>query len=99
MSFFNVINILSLLPHYNTIINSTFFHLTSIFLILQVLTLGPGRANSPDNAFLSPTSRHRANHPHREADSFLIEGNIKDITGRDCLHRTTSQPQNIPNLQ
>ena len=50
---------------------------------------------------MSPTSRHRANHPHRghrEADSFLIEGNIQDITGRDCLHRTTSQPQNTPNF-
>ena len=36
MSFFNVINILSLLPHYNTIINSTFFIffvLTSKFII------------------------------------------------------------------
>ena len=37
MSFFNIINILSLLPHYNTIVNSTFFHLTSIFLIYSDL--------------------------------------------------------------
>ena len=37
MSFFNVINILSLLPHYNTIINSTFFRFNvKIFLILQI---------------------------------------------------------------
>ena len=40
MSFFNVNNILSLLPHYNTIINSTFllFSFNVNFLILQLFT-------------------------------------------------------------
>ena len=42
MSFFNVINILSLLPHYNTIINSTFLLFNVNFLITDELDLENG---------------------------------------------------------
>ena len=96
MSFFNVINIWSLLPHYNTIINFYFFlfSFNVNFLIYSsknntpqiVIDFPPktSAVNAVQRVILDSITRNKAQNPYRRTE------NVGD-RGRQSLSGTSSE--------